>query len=245
MRIAGPGQAGTGARNVGSRLVAKPLRAILQPVAPPGCCAAYAQLPILLPSLLHLLLKAGLLVLWDLSYQDVQERRMGRPARTGAWGMGEVAMSPGEREQHGQQDRPRRWAGPRALLRVVLALFFIGAGLLHFLRPSAYVQIVPPYLPWPLALVYVSGACEVLGGTGLLVPGLRRAAGWGLMALLVAVFPANLHMALGDVSIQGLSIPPLLLWLRLPLQLVLMAWVYWCSGDSQPGSRNRAAWTTR
>jgi uncharacterized membrane protein len=52
-------------------------------------------------------------------------------------------------------------------------------------------------------------------------------------------------MALGDVSIQGLSIPPLLLWLRLPLQLVLLAWVYWCSGDSQPGPRNWAAWTPR
>jgi uncharacterized membrane protein len=121
---------------------------------------------------------------------------------------------------------------------VVLALFCVGAGVLHFLRPSAYVQIVPRYLPYPFALVYISGACEILGGCGVLVPRLRRAAGWGLIALLVAVFPANLHMALGDVQIQGLSVPPLLLWLRLPLQLVLIAWVYWCTreGDHRPGN---------
>ncbi len=120
----------------------------------------------------------------------------------------------------------RSYRGP---FRVVLAVFFIGAGVLHFLRPSAYVRIVPPGLPYPFALVYLSGACEVLGGGGVLVPRLRRAAGWGLIALLVAVFPANVYMALADVQFAALSLPPLLLWLRLPLQAVLIAWVYWCT----------------
>jgi uncharacterized membrane protein len=116
----------------------------------------------------------------------------------------------------------------RAALRVLLALLFVTGGLLHFLVPGPFVQIVPPYLPWSRALVLVSGACEILGGCGLLVPRLRRAAGWCLIALLVAVFPANLHMALGDVRVEGLDIPPLLLWLRLPVQAVLIALAWWC-----------------
>jgi uncharacterized membrane protein len=124
-----------------------------------------------------------------------------------------------------------RWNRWRAALRVVLGLFFVAGGILHFLKPEAYVQIVPPYLPYPLALVYVSGVFEILGGCGVLIPRLRKVAGWGLIALLVAVFPANLHMALGDVQVQGLSVSPLLLWLRLPLQLVLIVWVYWCTTE--------------
>jgi uncharacterized membrane protein len=115
------------------------------------------------------------------------------------------------------------------LLRLVLAGLFVTAGTLHFLMPSPFVQIVPPYLPWPLALVYLSGACEIAGGAGLLVPRLRGAAGWGLVVLLIAVFPANLHMALGDVQIREVDVPPLLLWLRLPLQAVLIVWAWWCS----------------
>jgi uncharacterized membrane protein len=114
----------------------------------------------------------------------------------------------------------------RSLLRAALSLLFVTAGVLHFLVPGPFVQIVPPYLPWPVALVYISGAFEILGGCALLTPRLRRAAGWGLIALLVAVFPANLHMALGDVQVQGLEMPPVLLWLRLPLQAVLIAGVY-------------------
>jgi uncharacterized membrane protein len=124
----------------------------------------------------------------------------------------------------------------RATLRLALALLFVTVGVLHFLLPSPFVQIVPRYLPCPLLLVHVSGACEILGGCGLLVPRLRRAAGWGLIALLVAVFPANLHMALGDVQIQGLTIPPLLLWLRLPLQAVLIVLVYWASRQTDTAS---------
>src|SRR5436309_2284735 len=127
--------------------------------------------------------------------------------------------------------KPRRWSALRSALRVALAVLFVTAGTLHFVIPSPFAQIVPPYLPCPLALVYVSGAGEVLGGCGVLVPRLRRAAGWGLIALLVAVFPANLHMALGDVHVDGHATPPVLLWLRLPLQLVFAAWVWWCARD--------------
>lgn len=101
---------------------------------------------------------------------------------------------------------------------------------MHFLRPEMYVRIMPPYLPLHLELVLLSGALEILGGVGLLVPRTRRVAGLGLMALLVAVFPANVHMALHP-EIFGL--PPLLLWLRLPFQAVLVAWVWWCSRPSR------------
>lgn len=119
----------------------------------------------------------------------------------------------------------------RAVLRWALALFFIAAGVLHFVKPDAYTAIIPPYLPWPLALVYVSGACEILGGCGVLIPRLRRLAGWGLVALLIAVFPANLHMALNDVHPSGWSVPSVLLWLRLPMQAVLIFWAYWATRD--------------
>jgi uncharacterized membrane protein len=115
---------------------------------------------------------------------------------------------------------------------VILAAIFVTAGALHFLVPTPFVQIVPPYLPWPLTLVYVSGAFEILGGCGILVPRLRRAAGWGLIALLIAVFPANLHMALGDVQVRGLGLPAWALWVRLPVQGVLIAWAWWCTKEA-------------
>jgi uncharacterized membrane protein len=117
----------------------------------------------------------------------------------------------------------------RVMLRVLLAIGFVFIGTLHFVRPGFFEQIVPPYLPWPLALVYISGFFEISGGCSLLIPPLRRAAGWGLIALLIAVFPANLHMAINDVHVDGKATSPLLLWLRLPLQLVFIVWVWWCA----------------
>ena len=117
----------------------------------------------------------------------------------------------------------------RLPLRVLLAFFFVGAGALHFSKTSFYLAIMPPYLPYHLELVYVSGVCEILGGLGVLVPTLRRAAGYGLLALLVAVFPANIHMATAAIQDGGLTVLSLLLLLRLPFQLVLAAWVYFCA----------------
>lgn len=111
----------------------------------------------------------------------------------------------------------RRW------LRYGLALLFVGAGLLHFIHPETFERIVPPVLPAPRRLVLLSGAAEVAGGLGLLLPATRRWAGWGLLALLVAVFPANVYMVgLADT----LHIPAWVLWARLPLQPLLM-WAVW------------------
>jgi len=111
----------------------------------------------------------------------------------------------------------RRW------LRAGLALLFVGAGLLHFAHPETYLRIMPPALPAPRLLVLLSGAAEVAGGLGLLLPATRRLAGWGLLALLVAVFPANVYMV-GLAS--ALHIPAWVLWARLPLQPLLM-WAVW------------------
>lgn len=114
----------------------------------------------------------------------------------------------------------------RATARWLLAIFFVVAGANHFLMPEIYLGMMPPSLPWPGALNAISGAAEILGGVGLLVPRTRQLAGWGLVALLIAVFPANLHVALAG-KMPGTNLSPLTLWLRLPFQAVFLAWVWW------------------
>jgi uncharacterized membrane protein len=118
----------------------------------------------------------------------------------------------------------------RSALRVVLGVAMIGIGATHFANPEPFVRIVPAWLPAPLVLVWVSGVFEMLGGAGVLVRRTRRAAGLGLVALYVAVFPANVNQALHAISFDGMTpIPPAVLWLRLPLQAVLIALVLWVS----------------
>lgn len=117
---------------------------------------------------------------------------------------------------------------PQAVSLVLLAVAFIGAGVLHLVKPRLFEAIVPRWLPAPRALVLVSGVAEILGGIGLLIEPLRPWAGWGLVALLVAVFPANLYMAQESDRFRRIA-PRWALWLRLPLQLVLIAWVLWAS----------------
>lgn len=128
----------------------------------------------------------------------------------------------------------------QTVLRAVAAVFFIGAGVNHFVRPTFYRQIIPPGFPNPPLLVALSGACEIAGGAGLLIPRLRRAAGWGLIALLIAVFPANVYMAVSPERIPGLGISRWLLWLRLPLQAVFVAWVWFVSRSIHASRVHRA-----
>ena len=111
----------------------------------------------------------------------------------------------------------------RLILRWLAALFFIAAGIAHFVKPDAYLKIVPPYFPAPGLLVLISGICEAAGGLGLLIRPVRRAAGWGLIALLVAVFPANIYMLQHP---ELFHLAPWILWARLPLQAVFVAWVW-------------------
>ncbi len=114
----------------------------------------------------------------------------------------------------------------KLVLRGLLALLMVTAGVFHFLRPSVFASIVPKYLPWPLALVYISGVFEILGGIGLMIPLTSRWAAWGLIALFVAVFPANINMAVNTIAIQGETYP-VASWVRLPLQAVLIVWAWW------------------
>jgi uncharacterized membrane protein len=113
----------------------------------------------------------------------------------------------------------------RSKYRIVLATIMIGIGLLHFVRPGPFVNIVPSALPAPYMLVIVSGFFEVLGGVGLLVPRVRRAASIGLVALYIAVFPANINMVVHPELGGGIAVWAL--WARLPLQIVLIAWAIW------------------
>jgi uncharacterized membrane protein len=106
-----------------------------------------------------------------------------------------------------------------------LAAFFLAAGTLHFLRPRMYEAIVPDALASRRReVVLASGVAELAGGAGVLHPRTRRAAGWWLIATLVAVFPANVHMAVHPERYRG--IPRWALWLRLPLQGLCIAWVH-------------------
>ena len=100
------------------------------------------------------------------------------------------------------------------------------AGVLHFKWTAVFASIVPSVLPGPVALVYISGVIEILLGVGLLVPHLSRWAAWGLILLFIAVFPANINMAVNNIPINGQTYP-LVYWLRLPVQGVLIAWAYW------------------
>jgi uncharacterized membrane protein len=112
------------------------------------------------------------------------------------------------------------------ILRLLLAVFFIAAGVSHFVSPGSYLAIMPASLPWPAALVFISGVAEIAGGAGVLFERTRRTAAVGLIILLVAVFPANVHAAQDGMNLSGWIVPPWVLWLRLPLQGVLIAWVY-------------------
>ena len=117
------------------------------------------------------------------------------------------------------------------ILRCLLAGFMIVAGVSHFTSTESFVRIVPDYLPCARALVCISGVFEILGGLGLLIPPLIRPAAWGLIALYIAVFPANLNMAIHHIPFGDGPTPQILLWVRLPLQLLLIVWAWWYTRD--------------
>lgn len=117
-------------------------------------------------------------------------------------------------------------AAMKTALRWLLTVFMVAAGANHFVSQDGYVAMMPSALPAPLALVYVSGVAEILGGLGLVLERARRAAGWGLIALFIAIFPANLNMAVNHLPLAGHPLPSWALWGRLPLQLVLVAWAH-------------------
>ncbi|MGG6242021.1 DoxX family protein [Nodosilinea sp. AN01ver1] len=122
----------------------------------------------------------------------------------------------------------------KATLRVILAVCMVVAGVLHFVVPQPFIRIVPGFLPAPAALVYISGVIEILLALGLLLPSTRRFSAWGLVLLFIAVYPANLNMAINHIQISGI---PDTWWfhaIRLPFQFVLIAWAYWYTRPETP-----------
>lgn len=105
-----------------------------------------------------------------------------------------------------------------------LAAFFINVGVDHFVNPDFYLNIMPPSFPLHAEAVYISGFFEVVGGISLLIPRLRKIAGWGLFALLIVVYPANIYMAITPQAFP--DIPVTLLYVRLAFQFVFFYWAY-------------------
>lgn len=110
---------------------------------------------------------------------------------------------------------------------IVMGVFYISIGISHFTSPIWYVKIVPPYLPYKLELVYISGLFEILFGGMLFFRKTRFLAGWGLILLLIAVYPANIYLA--QTNGAAMNTTPLIAWGRLPVQFIFVGLAYWHS----------------
>ncbi|MDX2232357.1 MAG: DoxX family protein [Leptolyngbyaceae cyanobacterium bins.349] len=131
----------------------------------------------------------------------------------------------------------------KEILRAIFAISLILVGITHFIRPEQYARIVPAQLPEPISLVYISGAFEIVGGIGLMIPYVSVAAAWMLIALFIAVFPANINQAIHSIPIEGIPHSPIGYWIRLPFQAVLIAWAWWYTRkpETQAGAADVAA----
>lgn len=118
----------------------------------------------------------------------------------------------------------------KTVMKYLLAIFFILAGLNHFRSPEFYLNIMPPYLPWHGPLHLLSGLLEILFGALLLVPKYSRVAAWGIIAVLILVFPANVHMAMHPELYPEIS--PVALYVRLPIQGLFILWAWWFTRSS-------------
>jgi uncharacterized membrane protein len=121
----------------------------------------------------------------------------------------------------------------KTLSRYLFAIFFVAAGLMHFANPDFYLKIMPDYIPqdWHLELVHLSGVAEIVLGALLMFSDLQRITGWGLILLLIAVFPANIYAYQHQELIPA---SPLLHLLRLPLQGLLILWAFWYTRPDKP-----------
>lgn len=117
--------------------------------------------------------------------------------------------------------------------RIATGIAFIFTGVSHFLIPEKFMEMMPPFLPAPHFLIYLSGVFEILGGAGLTISKIKQPAAAGLILLLLAVFPANIYVALNNVQLGGFMNYAIYQWLRLPMQLVLIGWIRWCARNKQ------------
>jgi uncharacterized membrane protein len=131
----------------------------------------------------------------------------------------------------------------KEIFRVILSVSIVIVGITHFVKPIEYASLVPPQFGDRFAMVYISGFFEILGGIGLLIPFVSVAAAWGLIALFIAVFPANIYQAIHSIPIEGIPHHPLFYWFRLPFQAVFIAWAWWYTRkpEEQPGASSVAS----
>ena len=115
----------------------------------------------------------------------------------------------------------------KTLSIIIMSLFYIGVGTNHIINPNWFVRIIPPILPFKIAIVYISGIFEIILGSLLIFPMTRFIAGWGLILLLLAVFPANIYVALTQG--EAMDTTPMIAWARLPFQIVFITLAYWHS----------------
>ena len=123
----------------------------------------------------------------------------------------------------------------KTIARFAMGILFILASTLHFTASEAELKIIPAFLPMRREALYVTGVLEFLGGVGLFVPNrkVQRASSWGLVALLVAIFPANVYQAVAGIKLGGFMNSPLYLWGRLPFQIVFIGWALWCTSGER------------
>lgn len=114
----------------------------------------------------------------------------------------------------------------KTFFRGLLGVLMVLAGVVHFVSPEPYLMMMPDYLPWHEGLVFISGVFEVLLGAALFVPKTRSLAGWGLIALFIAILPANIYMASEGIQPPGLEMSPTAAWVRVALQAVFIYWAW-------------------
>ena len=119
----------------------------------------------------------------------------------------------------------------KTIICLVLALFFFFAGIMHFVKVESFTAIVPPLLPFPKMIVWVTGVMEIAFAIGLLLPKYRKLSGFWLAPFLLAVLPANIYMAMYDIPMGDSVASPTALWVRVALQFPLIALILWASGN--------------
>jgi uncharacterized membrane protein len=138
---------------------------------------------------------------------------------------------------------PANKSAIRLAMRVSMALFYFAAGVVHLRSPGGFLQITPQWVPFPEAVIFLTGLCEIAGAIALLfIPGLRAAAGVGLAAYAVCVYPANINHALNDIAVNGTHLSWWYHGPRLAFQPVLVWWALWVGNVIEwPFGRKSAA----
>lgn len=121
----------------------------------------------------------------------------------------------------------------KKVIILIMILFYFFAGINHFIKPSTYINLIPPYLPFPETLNYLAGFFEIAFAIFLIPIKTRKYASWGIILMLIAFLPAHIFMIqkanLDPLSLGNYTITPLIAWLRIPIQAILILWAYWCS----------------